>query len=157
MHEDSELLDILQHNGVEITKLPDWEEQSYLSEWFNRVVPEDKRRDAFEMHCFPGYYLHGDSVVFGWGFLWHVFSSRLLDCLEEDDARKEFSNAPKNEAILLDYLDRSAYILRNISNLLVEYLDVGDDIMITDINFEWTYAKTHEEDLGPYFHNIRSK
>ena len=155
MCDNNKLLRLLSHKGVEIDKLSSHEEEAYVHEWFNRVVPEDKQQAAMELNCFGENKPFGDSTIFMWGYLWHVFSFGLLDSVKEEDAKRELNSILKEEAIMLDYLNRDAYRLKGISIVSADVFDSGEDILLTCNNYKWTYAKTHEPDLGPYFHYIR--
>lgn len=149
-NESNAFISCLKEAGVSIVELTFLDEEGYKREWFSRVVPEDKRQKATESNCFD---TDGCS-----GYLWHVFSYNVLEHIEGVHAKKTFDKFPKQEAILLanwgDVDNITSCRLKNISNITATDLDILHDVILTDINFEWTYAKTHEKGCGPYFHWI---
>ena len=137
---------VLRNKGVEIIEFTAGEEDFYRQEWFNRVVPEHKQQKARESHCFDS----EDSC----GFLWHVFSYDILDCVKGSEAKHAFDSVAKQEAVLLANLgDIASCRLKNLANIKAEYFDILEDVIVTDADFAWTYAKTHEPACGPYFCN----
>ena len=92
-------------------------------------------------------------------FRWHLFSFELLPAIKEDEARKAFDEMAKDELYLFfDYCDE-AYRVKNAHLLTagdVEALRENSSLDKSDMYFfapvgKWTYVKTHEDDLGPYF------
>jgi len=147
-----EFISYLQNNGVIITNMSDKEEEAYRQEWFERVVPCDKRQKAIDSYCF-------DKDGCG-GYLWHVFSFEILDYIELDKAVETFDNLPKQDAVLLmnwgDIDGITSCRLKNISAIKAKYLDLLSDVILTDEKFEWLYVKTHETGMcGPYFHWVQ--
>ena len=146
-YDDDRFIRALRNSGVEIVELTSDEEALYRREWFNRVVPAGKRQKAIESYCFDR---DGCS-----GYLWHVFSYEILDCIKGNTAKKAFDSVSKQEAVLLVNLGNIASCrLNHISNITAEYFDVLEDVILTGSNFEWIYAKTHEPDCGPYFYTV---
>lgn len=92
------------------------------------------------------------------GYLWHLFSYKLLPCLEGDNAREEYNKIDKTNVIEIQYdngimgdketlsLDKAHFTAEGIDNSgLLEFYVIGKD-------FSWCYVITHEQDLcGPYF------
>ena len=87
-------------------------------------------------------------------YLWHAFSFELLEGLCDDDARVALSNVGNHEIILLSNWDDAGFHIANASMLTAVNLEKIDDVVVTSVDFKWTYAKTHEADLGPYFFKV---
>ena len=142
-------------NGGSIVNFSVDEEEAYKREWFEKVVPPDKRELAEKCHCFN----RNDEYGVIHGFLWHVFSYKILDCLVGEKAKNSFNNTVKKDAVLLvgfTQTDVETSRLRDISFLTADVLDSLADVIITDSGFKWTYVKTHEKQCGPYYHYIRT-
>jgi len=141
----NEFIAILQDKGVEIIEFSSHEKDTYRQEWFKRIVPANKQQKARESYCLARS-----------GFLWHVFSYEILDCIKGNEAKKAFNSLSKQKAVLLVNVGNIASCrLKNISNVTAECLDVLNDVILTGCNFEWVYVKTHESECGPYFYSIR--
>ncbi len=131
------------NDGVELTPA---EVEAYKKEWFNRLVPADKQEEAMECFCFSR-----DDYC---GYLWHVFSYKILSCLEQGAAKKAFDDFEKKEAVLLENIDSIAFRIKDVSTLKAQDLDTLQDIILTAKDFSWTYIKTHETVCGPYFYTV---
>lgn len=90
-----------------------------------------------------------------WNFIWHAFSWKLVPesvYLVGDAARRAFDEQNKESAISIEPFEdnpKTVFLphdLRHAAAIedLTEYYVVGRD-------FAWTYIKTHEGGLGPYF------
>jgi len=95
-------------------------------------------------------------------FRWHLFSFELLPAIKEDESRKVFDEMKKDELYLFfDYCDE-AYLVKNAHLLTagdIEALRENSSLDRSDMYFfasagRWTYVKTHEDYLGPYFVKI---
>ncbi len=87
-------------------------------------------------------------------YIWHVFSWDLLDkkqYLIGEDAKKEYDKTDKKGAFYIEWFKDNH--TKDITWALntAEALDDFVEIYIVGKNFEWTYIKTHEHGLGPYF------
>jgi len=139
------IINCFERKGIEFTELSETED--YKIEWVNRFAPAGQRDKALK-HCL-------DNEFWGGGYLWHIFSWEILNpCFVERQARIKYDVLYKCEAILIDGIDNTAYKITDSSLLASEDFDAMTDIVITDIDFCWTYAKTHEGNCGPYFYNI---
>ncbi len=85
--------------------------------------------------------------------LWHLFSWKLVPCLEGDEARTEFNKLEYLKAIKF-YDGHSKHIedISTVSKVSVDELDhdPGNDVYIVAQDFSWTYVRTHEDCCGPY-------
>ena len=86
--------------------------------------------------------------------LWHLFTWGSVPCLSGDEARAAFDALEYTEAIR--FYDGYAGHIEKVST--VEKLsakrvdkDKGFDVYIVAKDFSWTYVRTHECWLGPYF------
>ncbi len=131
-----------QHNIAHIELNPP-KVDLYKQEWFDRFVPPEKREEALKCYCFDT-----DEYC---GYLWHIFSYELLKCDTGERAISQFNGTDKCVAILLANIDNFAFQINDASKLSAEDIGELQDVILTDIDFRWTYAKTHESDLGPYY------
>ena len=137
-------LNTLHKNNISFVELTPQEVKSYKQEWFNRIVPADKHEQALNCNCF--------STEDYFGYLWHVFSFEVLECFNGYEATIHFNNTDKNSVVLLLNSDNMAYKIEDASKLIADDFKPLYDITLTDIDFKWTYTKTHEPDCGPYYY-----
>ncbi len=136
--------EMLEALGVAYTYLEFERIIEYKKTWVRRFVPPLQQQKAVECYCLP----KGDGCS---DLLWHAFSYELVECLEGKDAQEALRRIKKEEAILLTSTDGVGYYVPDASAITPSYLELVDDIVFTDIDFKWTYAKTHEAMFGPYF------
>ena len=55
---------------------------------------------------------------------------------------------------LLSNWDNTGYYVPDAAELSALCLEEITDVVLTSKDFKWTYAKTHESDLGPYFYRL---
>jgi len=118
----------------------------FNKKWYERFVPPCLHENA-KKH----YYFSHDG--FG-GHLWHVFSYKDLDCLEEKEAEAMFDAKQKDECFAYIYDHSYAFKIANADKLCAKVINDFCDIYIVDVNFTWTYICTHEGYCGPYFYEI---
>ena len=86
--------------------------------------------------------------------LWHIFTWGNVPCLEGDTARQTFDNLQYTEAIKFcgGYSNRieDVCVVEKISAKCVDE-DNNRDVYIVAKDISWTYVRTHEDGLGPYF------
>ena len=101
----------------------------------------------------------GAHVLAEGNFLWHLFSWKLVPCLEGDAARQALAEAPE-EGLYLFYAEHppaGVPQVRPVTKADLAALPVdqgaveGGDWYLVDREFTWTYVQTHEADCGPYF------
>ncbi len=87
-------------------------------------------------------------------FLWHIFTWGNVSCYEGEEARAKFNSLQEMNGIKF-YGGYSKQIegLSMVKKITAEEIDedIGDDVYIVDMNFTWTYVRTHESYCGPYF------
>ncbi|WP_298023787.1 tRNA (guanosine(46)-N7)-methyltransferase TrmB [uncultured Dysosmobacter sp.] len=104
----------------------------------------------------------GQHVLADGNYLWHIFSWKLVSCLEGDGAQQALAEAAGD--IYLFYYKYPPAGVPRIQPLTREdalglarrqaeeypSLD-GMDWYLVDKDFTWTYVHTHESECGPYF------
>ena len=95
----------------------------------------------------------GKHVLAGGGYLWHIFSHKLVPCLEGEDARKALAELPDTECYRFykEYPPQNQPRIKAISMAEISSLPDDLDWYLVNKDFTWTYVHTHEEDCGPYF------
>lgn len=86
--------------------------------------------------------------------LWHLFTWGNVSCLQGDEARKAFDEVQYDEAIRFydgyaSHIEKVC-VINKISAKKVDK-DRASDVYIVAEDFSWTYVRTHEDGLGPYF------
>ena len=86
--------------------------------------------------------------------LWHLFTWGEVPCLQGEEAKKTFDDLEYDDAIRFyngyaGHIEK-ACVINKISAKKVDK-DRGSDVYIVAEDFSWTYVRTHEEWLGPYF------
>ena len=108
----------------------------------------------------------GKHVLAGGNYLWHIFSWKLVPCLEGDEARKALAELPDTGCYRFykEYPPQDQPRIKELS--MAEALELagrsedsyerfnGADWYLVDRDFTWTYVHTHEEACGPYFCKI---
>jgi hypothetical protein len=141
---DEKMLEHFRNLDIGAVELSGAQIKKFIDEWFNRIVPRDMHERAADL-CF----LKDDKM----GYLWHVFSYEMVDCIQSDEARRAYDKTERKEAILWSW-DARAFFIKDASGLNSVILDDMIDVIITSHDFQWTYAKTHEGYCGPYFYRI---
>ena len=110
----------------------------------------------------------GKYVLADGNYLWHIFSWKLVPCLEGDAARNALAELPDETFYLFykEYPPADTPLVRAVSKedaiALAGRSDVesplfdGSDCYLVDKDFTWTYVHTHEEACGPYFCKMES-
>lgn len=100
----------------------------------------------------------GRYVLAGGNYLWHIFSWKLVPCLEGDAALRALAEAEETELYLFysEYPPQGTARVRPISreeamSVPVPESHAGTDWYLVDREFTWTFVHTHERECGPYF------
>ncbi len=144
-NENKIYIDWLEQHNIGYIEINSEEIDTYKQKWFEQFVPPEQRVEARNCYCF-------DEDGFC-GYLWHVFSYELLASDKEDQANTEFDKIKKCGAVLLANVDNIAFQIDDASKLSAKDVSELYDVILTDSAFSWTYVKTHEPELGPYFHH----
>ncbi|MEK4229316.1 DUF4275 family protein [Solibacillus sp. FSL H8-0538] len=131
--------EFLQAKGVVITELYG-EGDDIKGHWeaaFTSGISEDKKKEIYLAQ-----------------FLWHVFSYEEVPCLQREDAMAALDELTKTEFYVF-YQNRPLVTKFEHADK-VKAIDFKDqqDIYIVDVNFNWTYVNTHEDQCGPYFYQL---
>ena len=142
--EQLQVIRSLQERGIAIESV---ERTPIITEWnkqFDTLVSDEKKKAT------PDY---SDQ------FLWHLFSFELLSAQREDAACRAFDAADKTELYLFFDYSEKAFRIKNAHLLRaedVERLSEFTPMDYADMYFfdpvkKWTYVRTHEDYLGPYY------
>lgn len=123
---------------------------SYKKEWLHHFTPEGADWKKVKRLCLKNR---------SWGvYLWHLFSYEIQESQEGPDAIQLYDAQKKEKCILISSFDDLGFELKNAEGLSAEIVEQFVDVIVTDSDFSWTYAQTHEGDIGPYFcdkiHNL---
>lgn len=129
-----------------------WEEpfptdlRSVKNRWLDAFAARVPEKDLWEHVLEEGNYL------------WHLFSWKLVPCLEGDAARQALAETSGERYFFyMECPPEGEPLVRPVT--LEELAAIptdrgaspGTDWYVVDKDFTWTYAQTHEEDCGPYF------
>ena len=132
--------------------MTEWEEPFPSS----RKVLKNRWLDAFAEGA-PEAEL-GRWVLAEGNFLWHLFSAKLVPCLEGEAARNALAEVSEETVyrFYYEYPPEGIPLTQSLSK--EEALSLpepealfGADWYLVDKDFTWTYVHTHEADCGPYF------
>jgi len=126
--------------GISAVPMTVRELKKYKNDWVNAFAPEGADMEDIKDMCISA------------GYLWHIFSFEALDCQEVQIASEMYDAQEKQSCVLLSNIDPLGYRLENAEKLDAEALNQFIDVTVTASDFSWTYSKTHEYDLGPYFY-----
>ncbi len=105
----------------------------------------------------------GAHVLAKGNYLWHIFSRKLVPCLEGAAARQALAERPEDIFYLFynEHPPQGAARIRALSK--AEALAIpepetltGADWYLVNQSFSWTYVHTHEKSCGPYFCQLSS-
>lgn len=119
--------------------------RTHKTMWINHFAPQDGKRNEIKKLCVENRKYTP--------FLWHLFSYEYVDAKTEAEAKKAYDNHDKEDCVIINNASDFAYIVRNANGLDSRCLDELIDITVTSSHFEWTYCKTHEEYIGPFFYS----
>jgi len=95
----------------------------------------------------------GKHVIAEGNYLWHIFSWKLVPCLEGNAARQALAGVSGLDLYLF-YYECSPEDMPQVQSVTAGEIGMlpGDlDWYLVDKDFTWTYVHTHEADCGPYF------
>lgn len=96
-------------------------------------------------------------------FNWHIFSFGLVQAAEGNSAKEVFEERCRDKLILFFEHSSDAYLLENAASLTSDALNLLErygwcsyaDVYIFHPTDRWTYVRTHEKLLGPYYYEKR--
>lgn len=136
----NDLRNVLKNISSNYREMSEKETMDFVRQWFERVVPADKSEEA-KKRCFSSPIVNN--------LLWHAFS--FVPCEKESHAVNMYDSLGHNDFVLLMNSEKIGFIVKNGHGLTSNIINAYNDIVITDINFRWTYVHTHESMCGPYF------
>ena len=140
-----DVIALFKRKNVDFTELTAEQTQAYMRDWISQFVPADSQQKALEVHCFPS-----DGIG---GFLWHVFSFEILNSRRGEVADEAYRDCNRAECIMFLSIDEIAFKVSMGSQIEIEDMAALYDVILTDADFRWAYAKTHEIQCGPYFYS----
>lgn len=92
----------------------------------------------------------GKHVLADGNYLWHLFSWKLVPCLEGAAAKNAL---PQEDCwqFYYEYAPSDLPRVQAVSPADIAALPEDLDWYLVDKDFTWTYVHTHEADCGPYF------
>ena len=95
----------------------------------------------------------GQHVLAEGNYLWHIFSWKLVPCLEGDEARKALAERTADGCFRFycEYPPAGVPQVAPVTAEEIAALPEDLDWYLVDKDFTWTYVHTHEADCGPYF------
>lgn len=93
-------------------------------------------------------------------FYWHIFSFGLVRCTDGISAEEVFNTQRKDRLIIFFEHLRHACLLENAAKLTAETLNLLErnggfscaDVYVFHPVDRWTYVRTHEKSIGPYYY-----
>lgn len=140
-----DLVTRLRDRGVKVTEIPKW--GTYLQyRWEQSFASHLNEREKEEI------YLYERGKICG--YLWHVFSYETVTCLKGEQARGKLEQMKNMSCYIFHEMEDSAYIIDRVTSLKALDLERESDIYVVDVDFTWTYIRTHENPwYGPYFYH----
>ena len=138
----SEFRALFESFGIEYSELNAKEIKKYKCNWISSLSPDFADKKEIQRLC-----LSNRKYT---PFLWHIFSFEFLR--SEADPRECYSNADKNECIVISNVDPIGFYITDAGKISAEMWDDFIDITISSADLSWTYCKTHESVCGPYFY-----
>ena len=128
--------------GIEYSELNSKEIKRQEKLWVDSFTPTGADRKDVNANCLSNRKYST--------YLWHLFSFEYLN--SEETPEKRYAEQDKNECILISSGgNKLGFLLKNASGLSADLLNEFTDVVIFSSDMSWTYCKTHEEELGPYF------
>ena len=97
--------------------------REYKKQWVSVFAPKDANMRKLNDLCVNSSHKYKS-------FLWHLFSFEFVEACTEKQAQILFDKKHKDS----------------------DFLNGLYDVTVTAYDFSWTYSKTHEEYIGPYFY-----
>ncbi|MBQ8371882.1 MAG: DUF4275 family protein [Clostridia bacterium] len=140
-----ELKALFESLGIGHTLLGSKEFKEYKEAWVDAFSPENADVGEIRRICLSqkNYKL----------YLWHIFSYEYQS--SEEDAARLYNLKSKAACVLIDNIYDIGFTLMNADRLTAEIIDGFSDITVTAADFSWTYCKTHEDELGPYYYESK--
>jgi len=115
--------------------------ESFFKEWY-RTFAYSVSKDIMDQH-----------VLAEGNLPWHIFTWGEVDVTEGLEAINHLNNIDLNGVITFSGFPGDFSKVKTVKSKkkLSELLQNIDDVYITALDFSWTFVKTHEDYIGPYF------
>lgn len=127
--------------GIHFEKMNKNEVRNYKREWLKAFAPHGVSKKELSKVCLAG-----------GCFLWHLFSYKFVEACNGEHAQELFDNQNKSSAVLIDNVNNLGYRVTDISALTSAFFEDWIDVTVTSADFSWTFSKTHEATIGPYYY-----
>ncbi len=94
-------------------------------------------------------YAQAKDVKKGYHYLWDGLKES--QCIQKDEALQTFESQKKANCFIHFPVIDLTVLVRRADLLTLEAIEEMTDVVIADENLEWTFVKTHEKGIGPYF------
>lgn len=134
---------LFDENSIKAERLTKKETDKFKRCWIEAFAPEDSNKKEIKENCYKNR-LYST-------YLWHLFSFEYVKA-QEEKADDLYNEQDKTCCYVLSSCEDLAYRVENAEKLDADFFEEFEDVVITASDFSWTYAKTHEDHLGPYFY-----
>ncbi len=134
---------LFDENSIKAERLTKKETDKFKRCWIEAFAPEDANKKEIKANCYTSRKYST--------YLWHLFSFEYVKA-QEEKADDLYNEQDKTCCYVLSSCEDLAYRVENAEKLDADFFDEFEDVVITASDFSWTYAKTHEDYLGPYFY-----
>ena len=127
-------LDIIEQKSIELARLTARQSYEVQKGWLGVFAGSTKTK--------TGEHSNGDLMR-------HSFSLNPEHCLQGAAALEKYKKQSRCKVYIFDNdLDDCFFC---IPKVLPAFSGLGDDICVSEINYNWTMVFTHEEGSGPYY------
>ena len=137
-----EFINVFENLGIKYYELSKKEIEDFRRNWIESYSPEDANKKEIRELC-----LSSRKYT---PYLWHIFSFEFLS--SEETPKECYDKADKSSCVVISNFDDIGFAVSDADKLSSAVIDEFVDVTISSKDFSWTYCKTHEEMLGPYFY-----
>ena len=144
--------DLLDKNNIKYKKINIFKKRKFKEKCFSNFVKKEQNNKENKYTCL------GD--LSRSSYMWHLFIYDLLPTYKPSEAIKRYDEIEKKESYIIINIDGISDVVFKITNTdkLNSELCKHFDIVVIDVNYQWIFARTHEEYVenkkyynGPYF------
>lgn len=130
--------------GINFEIMNEKETLKFKKQWLSAFAPQNVNIRELNELCVNSRKHHA--------YLWHLFSFEHIKASCAEQASMLFDKKTKDTAVLIENIENLGYRIKNLSKLNSDFLNELLDVTVTASDFSWTYCKTHEIDIGPYYY-----
>lgn len=134
---------LFNENSIKAEFLTKKETDRLKRDWIEAFSPVGANKKGIKENCYKNRRYNT--------YLWHLFSFGYAEA-QEEKADELYNEQDKTCCYILNSCEDLAYRIENGERLDADFLEQFVDVVITATDFSWTYAKTHEDHLGPYYY-----